>query len=99
MIRFLRSIILVFGIIVHAQAQEITVSGKVTSAQDGGELLLYRQESDVPIETVSPLYGRMIIFLSNEFPHEVAKTNKHRRSIAGWFRVNNSLGASMDPPG
>ena len=38
MIRFLRSIILVFGIIVHAQAQEITVSGKVTSAQDGGEL-------------------------------------------------------------
>jgi len=67
--------------------------------QDGGELLLYRQESDVPIETVSPLYGRMIIFLSNEFPHEVAKTNKPRRSIAGWFRVNNSLGASIDPPG
>ncbi|HEX7026677.1 MAG TPA: 2OG-Fe(II) oxygenase [Gammaproteobacteria bacterium] len=65
--------------------------------QDGGELLLYPPAGDDPIETVSPQYGRMAIFLSNEFPHEVAKTNKARRSIAGWFRVNNSLG-TVDPP-
>lgn len=65
--------------------------------QDGGELLLYRQEDNTPIETIAPQYGRMAIFLSDEFPHEVAKTNKPRRSIAGWFRINNSLGASIDP--
>lgn len=66
--------------------------------QDGGELLLYPPEGNSPIETVTPLYGRMVIFLSGEFPHEVAKTHKPRRSITGWFRVNNSLGASIDPP-
>lgn len=38
MIKFLRSIVLVFGVIIHAQAQEITVSGKVISSLDGGEL-------------------------------------------------------------
>lgn len=67
--------------------------------QDGGELLLYSPDGNSLIETVAPQYGRIIIFLSDEFPHEVAKTHKPRRSIAGWFRVNNSLGTSIDPPG
>lgn len=38
MIKFLRSIVLVFGVIIHAQGQQVTVSGKVTSSLDGGEL-------------------------------------------------------------
>lgn len=66
--------------------------------QDGGELLLYAPGDDLPIETIAPQYGRMVIFLSDEFPHEVARTHKPRRSITGWFRVNNSLGTSIDPP-
>ena len=32
------SILLVFGILIHAKAQEVTVTGKVTSATDGSEL-------------------------------------------------------------
>ena len=38
MIKLLRTFILVFGIIIHAHAQEVTVSGKVTSSVDGGEM-------------------------------------------------------------
>lgn len=39
MMKFLCSIfLLAFGIFIHVQAQEVTVSGKVTSASDGGEL-------------------------------------------------------------
>jgi len=34
--------------------------------------------------------NRLVIFLSEEFPHEVLPANTHRYSIAGWFRVNNS---------
>lgn len=66
--------------------------------QDGGELLLYTPDSNSPIETVIPLYGRMAIFLSEEFPHEVARTNKLRRSITGWFRINTHSGTIIDPP-
>jgi SM-20-related protein len=67
-------------------------------AQDGGELLLYTAGSDKAIETITPLYGKMAIFLSEEFPHEVARTNKLRRSITGWFRINNHSGIVVDPP-
>lgn len=35
---FLFSILLAFGILIHAKAQEMTVTGKVTSAADGSEL-------------------------------------------------------------
>src|SRR5688572_25784183 len=38
MMKFLLSIVVVFGIFIHAQAQELTVSGKVTAAADGAEL-------------------------------------------------------------
>lgn len=67
-------------------------------AQDGGELLLYTPDSDNPIETITPQYGKMAIFLSEEFPHEVARTNKLRRSITGWFRINNHSGTVINPP-
>ncbi|MEX1238829.1 MAG: SusC/RagA family TonB-linked outer membrane protein [Cyclobacteriaceae bacterium] len=35
---FLLSILLVFGVLIHAKAQEMTVTGKVTAAEDGGGL-------------------------------------------------------------
>ncbi|WP_166804990.1 2OG-Fe(II) oxygenase [Nitrosococcus wardiae] len=65
---------------------------------DGGELLLYSIENNTLLEKIAPEYGKMVLFLSEKFPHEVVTTNKLRYSLSGWFRVNNSFGAVIDPP-
>ncbi len=64
--------------------------------QDGGELCLYNSDNQL-LEKISPIYGRMVIFLSEEFPHEVLPTKKNRYSLTGWFRINNS-DKIIDPP-
>jgi SM-20-related protein len=58
---------------------------------DGGELALFAPEGDGIIDTVSPTFGKMIIFLSESFPHAVLTARKQRRSIAGWFRVRDTI--------
>jgi len=55
---------------------------------DGGELVIYSGEDEQPIERVSPEFGRLVIFLSERFPHEVLPACRERKSIVGWFRVN-----------
>ena len=65
---------------------------------DGGELLLYSGQDESLLERISPQYGKMVIFLSEHFPHEVVTTHKPRCSISGWFRPNNSIGSVVDPP-
>lgn len=55
--------------------------------EDGGELVIY-DLSDNHLATIMPQGGRLVVFLSEQFPHEVLPTNKERISIAGWFRVN-----------
>lgn len=58
---------------------------------DGGELLLYSEDDDNKvIETILPECGRLVIFLSEKFPHEVLPAKRERKSIAGWFRINES---------
>ena len=52
---------------------------------DGGELLLYRADAPAAIARILPRPGMMVVFLSEEFPHEVLAATKARRSIAGWF--------------
>lgn len=54
---------------------------------DGGSLLLY-DINDVLLENISPDLGRLVIFLSDSFPHEVLAAHKSRYSIAGWFRID-----------
>ncbi|MCA6128155.1 2OG-Fe(II) oxygenase [Thalassolituus oleivorans] len=66
-------------------------------ASDGGELLIYNEDNQL-IETVIPAYGRLVVFLSEEFPHEVKPAQRDRYSIAGWFRVNTSNNDKVDPP-
>jgi SM-20-related protein len=56
--------------------------------EEGGELVIYAQDGEQILERVQPQFGRMVIFLSEEFPHEVKPATRERRSIAGWFRVN-----------
>ncbi len=64
---------------------------------DGGELVIYRDDDPLPVECVIPQAGRAVIFLSEEIPHEVLATRVSRRSVAGWFRVNNSRPDRIDP--
>jgi len=59
--------------------------------ENGGELLIYAEDGETVIETVLPVAGRLVIFLSEKFPHEVLPANRERKSIAGWFRVNESI--------
>jgi SM-20-related protein len=68
------------------------------SASDGGELVLYRDEQDREGLKVVPLYGTVVVFLSEEFPHEVLPASRDRYSVAGWFRVNCSIDNKIDPP-
>ncbi|EGQ7858242.1 SM-20 protein [Vibrio parahaemolyticus] len=57
------------------------------SEEDAGELVVY-DLNDKEIATISPRGGRLLVFLSEQFPHEVLPTNAERFSIAGWFRIN-----------
>ncbi|NQY47741.1 MAG: 2OG-Fe(II) oxygenase [Colwellia sp.] len=74
------------------------------SAADGGELVIYDDKSpdssvvDQNIITVIPNFGTVVVFLSEEFPHEVLPARRDRYSIAGWFRLNNSIANNIDPP-
>ncbi|RBO82569.1 2OG-Fe(II) oxygenase [Marinomonas aquiplantarum] len=66
--------------------------------QDGGEFVLYdEREADQELGRFYPQKGRLAIFLSEAFPHEVLSANRTRHSIAGWFRINNSTGQIVDP--
>lgn len=65
---------------------------------DGGELVLYKDDKDHEGIKVVPLYGTVVVFLSEEFPHEVLPASRDRYSVAGWFRVNSSINNNIDPP-
>lgn len=58
---------------------------------DGGELRLYSEDDTQLLETIAPEYGRMVIFLSDKFPHEVVVARRDRQSVAGWFRSQGSV--------
>ena len=55
--------------------------------EEGGELRLYKAEAEVA--TVLPQWNRLVIFLSESFPHEVKPATRERHSIAGWFRIRS----------
>lgn len=73
----------------------------------GGELALYgpSARSGVaaataadPIVLVEPRLGTVVVFLSEEFPHEVRPALRPRYSLTGWFRVNAHSERRVDPP-
>jgi len=53
----------------------------------GGELVLYDEADTSQLIRVAPECGRMVLFLSEDFPHEVLPAKQLRQSIAGWFRI------------
>ncbi len=54
----------------------------------GGELVLYDEAGKDELVRVAPECGRLVLFLSEEFPHEVLPASRQRQSIAGWFKVS-----------
>lgn len=73
-------------------------------SSDGGELVIYAKNSgNTSVATnnkitVTPNLGTVVVFLSEQFPHEVLPAKRDRYSIAGWFRLNNSIANNIDPP-
>ncbi|EPF7975288.1 2OG-Fe(II) oxygenase [Vibrio harveyi] len=65
------------------------------SEEDAGELVVY-DLNDNKITTIPPRSGRLFVFLSEQFPHEVLPTNAERFSIAGWFRINGVKDNQLD---
>lgn len=65
---------------------------------DGGELVLYKNSEDQTGIQVTPFLGSLMVFLREEFPHEVLAVGRDRYAIVGWFRVNASIGGVIDPP-
>ncbi|WP_421851644.1 2OG-Fe(II) oxygenase [Marinomonas sp.] len=65
---------------------------------DGGELVIYDENNpSMEIGRFFPKKGRLAVFLSECFYHEVVVAKRTRHSIAGWFRVNNTTGSKLDP--
>ena len=68
------------------------------SEKEGGALKLYIDENDNEGVTVMPQMGTFVVFLSEQFPHEVLPSTRERHSVAGWYRVNGSVNDQIDPP-
>jgi SM-20-related protein len=52
----------------------------------GGDLVIY-DAHDVPRLTLAPRGGTLVLFMSQDTPHEARKATRERWSIAGWFRT------------
>lgn len=60
------------------------------SSADGGELVLFDDAGERVLQRVLPLHATLVVFLSEEVPHEVCVARRDRFSIAGWYRVRSS---------
>lgn len=56
-------------------------------ADAGGELVLYAPDGEV--RRVMPDAGTLVVFRSDNMPHEVLAATRQRFSIAGWMRTRN----------
>mgnify|MGYP005839058797 CR=1 FL=1 len=56
---------------------------------DGGELELFDDSGEQRLASIAPEYGKLVVFLSEEFPHQVLPARRERYSLAGWFRLRN----------
>ncbi|WP_188035129.1 2OG-Fe(II) oxygenase [Pseudomonas sp. EZ-C24] len=51
---------------------------------DGGELRMFLD--DQRVHDVAPTAGTLVVFLSDDVPHEVLAAGRERLSLTGWFR-------------
>jgi len=66
--------------------------------EDGGELVLYAVDGNIEVGRVTPAQGTLVVFLSEDIPHEVLPAQRDRFSIAGWYRINQTRHGRTDPP-
>lgn len=57
---------------------------------DGGQLVLYPKNLNQGGLQILPCLATLVVFLSEDVPHEVLAALGDRYSIAGWFSVNNA---------
>lgn len=58
---------------------------------DGGELRMYLDKAEsANFIDILPQAGRLVLFLSERFPHEVLPAKRERISITGWFRTRGT---------
>ena len=71
----------------YRQLSAILYLNKQWTNQNGGELRLHLNENEhldfLPVE------GRLVLFLSAKFWHEVRPANRERVSLTGWFRTRS----------
>ncbi len=80
----------------HIDQHSTTAARKITfilylnkqwSAENGGTLKVFSdQDESKLIKEIEPIWGRLVLFRSEIFPHEVSKCFAPRRSLTGWFR-------------
>jgi len=62
--------------------------------EEGGALRLYFGEgAEASSKDLLPEAGRLVLFLSARFAHEVLPATRERLSVSGWFRRRESDGA------
>jgi SM-20-related protein len=71
----------------HRQLSAILYLNKYWTDQNGGELRLYLDGNEY-IDFL-PTEGRLVLFLSARFWHEVRPANRERMSLTGWFRTRS----------
>ena len=63
------------------------------SEADGGQLRLYADPADPDAGTdILPLGGRLVTFLSADYPHEVLPARRERVSVTGWLKRRSGGG-------
>ena len=77
-----------FHAVPHRIVKVILYLNESWTEADGGQLRMYfpQEDGSERVEDVLPLGGRLVVFLSEEIPHEVLPTQKERISITGWLR-------------
>ncbi len=58
---------------------------------NGGALRLHLDGSKNDQLDISPTSGRLVLFVSSRFWHEVLPSNRERLSLTGWFRTRTLL--------
>ena len=71
----------------HRKLSSVLYLNENWIAEEGGELRFYLSGDGAEFEDVLPQGGRLVVFLSAQFAHEVLPATRERLSIAGWFRT------------
>lgn len=73
----------------HRQLSAVLYLNQNWQSQHGGELRLHINEGNYI--DILPNAGRIVLFLSAKFWHEVLPAQRERLSLTGWFRTRSHL--------